>query len=171
MALTTQPQRVTFARTMGLAATPIEHGVEKASSTYVAGAFVIDDDAGRMTESTSPIDVGAVARRCIGMACNAATGTTGKDVPIVMATGQTIFEGTLSDLSAGTHTLAQADQWQTFAITKGTANWYLDANAKSDAGGGMVIGFKDAIGTVDGRVYFIVTSPARGGANASSAQL
>lgn len=169
MALTTQPRRVHYAGPIaGLTTMPVVTGVEKASQTYVAGAFVVDDDSGRITESTSPIDASAVAKRTIGMALESASGTTGDPVPIAWATPFTVFEGTLSDATAGTHTLAQADQWKVYPITKGSANWYLDANAVSDTGGGLVIGFKDPIGTVDGRVYFIVTNTARGGANAGS---
>ena len=167
MPVTNTPPPATFARTIGSTAAPIEHGVEKASSTYLKGAFLIDDDAGRMTESTSPIDAGAVARRTVGMAAGAASGVTGRDVPFYWADSQTVFEATLSNGTAGTHTLAQANQFQVYPITKAT-NWYLDTNAVSDTGGGLVIGFKDAIGTVDARVYFVVTNTARGGTNAGS---
>ncbi len=169
MALTTQPKRVQFVQTIGLAASPVVHGVEKASVTYKAGCFLIDDDAGRVYPSTTPIDASAVANRTIGMAMEDATGVTGTDVPIILAGPHTVFEGTLSDLSAGTHTLAQADQWRVVALTQGTTHWYLDSNATADSGGALITGFKDAIGTVDGRVYFIVTTPARGGTNAGSA--
>ena len=169
MALTTQPKRAQFVQTIGLTAAPIVHGEEKASSTYVAGAFLIDDEAGRVTPSTSPIDASSVAKRTIGMALAPAIGTTSADIPIALAGPYTVFEGTLSDATAGTHTLAQADMWLVYPLTKGTTHWYLDAAAVSDTGGGLVVGFKDAIGTVDGRVYFIVTTPARGGTNAGSA--
>lgn len=168
MPVTNQPKRVTLARTIGNTASPIEHGVEKATQTYVAGAFLQDDDAGRITESTSPIDASGVTKRTIGIAVGNATGVTGANVDIIYAMDSTVFEGTLSNATAGTHTLAQADQWQVFPIVKATANWHLDRNAVSDTGGGMVIGFRDPIGTVDARVYFIITNTARGGANAAS---
>src|SRR5574342_198580 len=167
-ALTTQPKAAQFAYTIGQTAAPIIHGEEKATQTYKAGAFVIDDDSGLITESTSPIDASAVAKRTIGMARDAATGTTSADVSIFFATQTTVFEGTLSDATAGTHTLAATDKFKVYPITKGDANWYLDANAVSDTGGGLVIGFKDPVGTVDGRVYFIPTSTVRGGKNAAS---
>jgi|SRR6185503_778070 len=169
MALTTQPQRAAEAKLIGLAASPIVHGVEKASQTYTMGAFLQDDDAGRITESASPIDASGVTKRAFGLAIHAATGTTDADVPMVWLGPNTVIEITLSELTAGTHTLAQADQWKVYPITKGTANWYLNADAVSDTGGGIVIGFKDPIGTVDGRVYMVISNPARGGANAGSA--
>jgi len=80
----------------------------------------------------------------------------------------TVIEIHLMELTAGLHTLVIGDQWKVYPITKGTANWYLNADAVSDTGGGIVIGFKDPLGTVDGRVYAILTNTARGGANAGS---
>jgi hypothetical protein len=168
MALTTQPQPATYAYSIGLAAAPIVHGQEKAAQTYVKGAFVQDDDAGLITPSASPVDGSGVTKRVIGLATRSATGVTAADAVIVLAGPQVVFEATLSELTAGTHTLAQGDMWKVYPITKGSTNWYLNADAVSDTGGGLVIGFKDAIGTVDGRVYFLVTSTARGGANSGS---
>lgn len=175
MALTNKPTRAGLAKSNGLTGSIMYHGVEKATQTYKQGAFLIDDDAGRMTESTSPIDASAVAKRTLGMALNDATGTTGADVPFVPVGEAEVFQGTLSDSTAGTHTLAQADQWAVYPITKdpthSTGFWYLDANAVSDTGGGLVVGFVDPIGTVDGRVLFIVTTPARGTADAGGANI
>ena len=168
MALTTQPKPAAYAYTLGLVGAPVMTGAEKATQTYAKGAFLQDDDSGLITESTSPIDASAVTKRTMGLALFAATGTTSAEVKFVWAGAYTVFEATLSDATAGTHTLAAADMWKVYPITKGTANWYLDANAVSDTGGGVVIGFRDAAGTVDGRVYFIVTNTARGGANAGS---
>lgn len=167
MALLNQPKPIAFVQTMGLAAGPLFHGVEKAAQSYKRGSALQDDDAGRIAPPTSPVDGGAVTRRVLGFAESDATGVTGADVTMILASAYTIFEGTLSDATATTHTLAQADQFQTFPITKATTHWYLDANAVT-ANGALVIGFKDAIGTVDGRVYFIVTTAARGSAHAAS---
>lgn len=175
MALTNKPSRATYVKGLGVTSAVVQHGVEKASQTYKQGAFLIDDDAGRLTESTSPIDASAVAKRTLGMALQAATGTTGADVPICYVGENAVYRATLSDSTAGTHTLAQADQWKVYPITKdpthSTGFWYLDANAVSDTGGGLVVGFVDAIGTVDAEVLFIVTTPARGTANAGGANI
>ena len=175
MALTNKPKRVLLAKSLGKTSSVMLHGVERATQTYKQGAFLIDDDAGRITESTSPIDASAVAKRTLGLAQNDATGTTGQDVALDFVGEDTVFVGTLSDSTAGTHTLAQADQWQTFPITKdptfSTGFWYLDANAVSDTGGGLVVGFQGVIGDVDALVYFIVTTPARGTTNADSANI
>ncbi len=173
MALTSKPKQASVVRPAGLSSIPTFHGVEKASQTYKKGAFLIDDDAGRLTPSTSPIDASAVAKRAFGMALFDATGVTGADVPFVWLGPQTIIRMTLSDSTAGTHTLAQADQWKVYPITLdptfSTGIWYLDAAAVSDTGGGIVVGFEDAIGTVDAMVYAVLSNSARGGANAGSA--
>jgi len=173
MPLTTTPKAATFAKTLYGGAAPMLDGYEKASQTFIKGAFLIDDDSGYVTESTSPIDASAVAKRTFGFAeapASGVTGTaaTGPNIRFVDVTVMTVFEATLSDATAGTHTLAIADMHKVYPITKST-HWYLDANAVSDTGGGRIVGFKDPIGTVDGRVYFICTSTVRGGANAGSA--
>lgn len=168
MPLTTQPKPVTFARVIGYTSSPILHGQEVAGATWKAGCFLQDDDAGYLTPSTSPIDASAVADRTFLLARDNATGVTGADVEGYWLGPETVLEGTLSDATAGTHTIAQTDMWKVYPITQGSTNWYLDANAVSDTGGGIVVGFKDAIGTVDGRVYFIITNTVRGGADTGS---
>jgi hypothetical protein len=170
MPLTNSPKTVNMARRVGLTSAPIVHGVEKASQTYKIGAFLIDDDAGRITESTSPIDASTAAKRTFGIAVAAATGTTSANTMVVWATDSQMFEITLSDATAGTHALVQNDQWKVYPILKDSTsgNWYLDANAVSDTGGGIVVEFKDPLGTVDARVFTIVTNTARGGANVGS---
>lgn len=167
MALTTQPKKPFVVRHL-VGSAPVLHGEEKATQTYKQSAFLQDDDAGRITESASPIDASAVTKRAFGMALQDASGVTDKDVPFVWLGPGEVIEITLSDATAGTHTLAQTDKWKVFPITKATNYWYLDANAVSDTGGAVVIGFKDPIGTVDGRVYAVLTNTARGGANAGS---
>jgi hypothetical protein len=167
MPLTNTPKAAAYARTIGKTSAPLHHGEEKASQTYVKGAFLQDDDSGRVTESATPIDASGVTKRAFGFATDDATGVTDADVPFIWLDSTTVIEITLSNGTAGTHTLAQADKWKVYPITKST-HWYLDANAVSDTGGGIVVGFKDPIGTVDGRVYMILTNTARGGNNAGS---
>ncbi len=173
MALTNKPRQAAVVRAPGFSSIPTFHGAEKAAQTYKKGAFLIDDDAGRITESTSPIDASAVAKRAFGLAGIAATGVTDADVPFTWLGPQTLIEMTLSDSTAGIVTLAQAHQWKVYPITKdpthSTGNWYLDAAAVSDTGGGIVVAFVDPIGTVDPRVLGVLSNSARGGANAGSA--
>jgi len=168
MALTTQPPPVKIATPFGMAADVVIHGEERASQSYKKGAFLIDDDSGLIKENAAGyVDGGGVTRRTLGIALGDATGTTSHDVAIGYAGAYTVFEGTLTDLSAGTHTLAAGDKWQTFTVRKGTYNWYLDYNTLS-ANGAFIVGFKDAVGTVDGRVYFVLTAACRGGMHAAS---
>ena len=172
MPLTNRPIQASVVAPMGLSSIPMLKGAEKASQTYKKGAFLIDDDAGRITLSTSPITAAAVAQRTFGMALFDATGTTDADVNFVWLGPQTKIRITLSDSTAGTVTLAQTHAWKVYPITIdgafSTGRWYLDAAAVSDTGGGIVVGFESAIGTVDPVVYCILTNTVRGGANAGS---
>jgi hypothetical protein len=175
MALTTQPPAARFTKYLGHTAAVLLHGEEHASSTYKKGAFLQDDGSGLIGESVSPIDGSGVTKRAFGIASRDATGVTSADVPFVfIGTALAVIEGTLSDLSAGTHTLAAADKWQTYSLTKGTSAWYLNANVLA-ANGAFLIdsinGFKKDIGVVDCRVLFILTAAARGGLVASSGAL
>ena len=172
MAFTTQPQAANVARYLGFASAPILHGEEKASQTFKKGAFLIDDDAGLITETTSALDASTVAHRCVGLALKDASGVTSADMPFVFLGSQVVIEITLSDNTAGVHTSAATDKWKVYAAAKGTNNWALDTNAASDTGGLLVIGFKKGVvvgTTTEARVYGIVTSTVRGGTNAGSA--
>jgi len=175
MPLTSAPKRAQLVKTLGKTSEVVLHGFEKATQTWKIGAFLIDDGAGRLTVSTSPIDASAVDKRTLGMALADATGVTDADVPFAFVGADVVFMGTLSDSTAGTHTLALTDLYETFPIVLdgafSTGFYYLDANAVSDTGGALVIGLVDPIGTVNGRVQFIVTTPARGTANAGSANI
>lgn len=169
MALTNEPQALSYAKSFSTSA-PTRRGYEKASSTWKQGSPLQDDGSGYLTPPTSPVDGSAVGKRLLGVALADASGTTGADVIMVSPDNGTVFEGTLSDATAGTHTLAQADMHKIFPLTKGSTNWYLDANAASN-NGAQIIGFKDPIGTVDGRVYFVMTRATMGGVAASSGTL
>lgn len=164
---TNHPPAAKFARNYWSSSVPVITGVEKASSTWKIGCFLQDDDAGRLTPSATPIDGSAVTKRAFAFAEAAATGTTGAEVRAVAVTGATVFEVTLT-ASASTHPLAQGDQWQVYPLVKDSVNgsWHLQAAAGTK--GGLVVGFKDAIGTVDARVYCVLTTSARGPAHAGS---
>jgi len=175
MALTNKPKRLAVMANEGKTSMVVLHGEEKATQTYKQGAPLIDDDSGRITESTSPIDASAVGKRCFGIATADATGTTDADVLMDQVGEDTVLEVTLSDSTAGTHTLAQTDKWKVYPLVKdptfSTGFWYADTNAVSDTGGFFVREFVGAIGDVDARVRGIITTPARGTQNAGGANI
>jgi len=170
MPLTNQPQALKLASPFGMNADVVIHGAERASQTYKKGALLQDDDAGLITETATPCDGSGVTHRAFGLATADATGTTSHDVLMDYIGPYTVLEGTLSNATAGTHTLAVGDKFQTYPLIKGTYNWYLDANAVA-ANGAFILDFKDAVGTVDGRVYFVLTAAARGPVHAASGAL
>jgi len=168
MALTNLMKTARLAKLLDGASLPVLHGIEAATQSWLVGAFLIDDDAGSIIEATSPLaSTGKGISLTLGLATNAAKGVTGADVLFDKASDDTVFEMNLSDATAGTHTLVQADAWSTYAVTKDSTsgNWYLDANAEATTGGGVVVGFKDPVGTVDARVYVILTHNLIGNAD------
>lgn len=170
MALTNTPKRLTIGRLLGLTTEPSYHGLEAAAQTYKQGALLRDDDAGHIVESTSPVDGTGVTKRTFGLAVADATGVTNSDVHLqAIIPDGVLIEATLSDATAGTHTLIQADQWKIYPLLKDatSGHWYLDANAVS-AIGAVVVEFKDKLGTIDARVYAKVMRPAIGTAAAGS---
>jgi hypothetical protein len=152
------------------ARTDTYHGIEKASQTYLKGAFVMFDPTastgGSVQECTAPILASAPTTSItLGIAQFKATGTTGKEVMIDDAQGAHI-EITLST-TASAHTLAQADVGKLYTISRDSAslNWYLQDVAATEANGGaFVVQLKDPIGTVDGRVIARITKFAIQGA-------
>ena len=167
MALTNKMKTARLAKLLGGGSLPVLHGVETASSSWLVGALLVDDGSGAITEATSPLAASGKGKSlCFGMATDAATGVTAADVLFDRLYGDTVVEMNLSDSTLGTHTLAQTDQWVCYTVAKdaATGNWYLDATnaTPSTVGGGVVVGFKDAIGTVDPRVYAILSSDVIG---------
>ncbi|HUO74548.1 MAG TPA: hypothetical protein VMU39_27505 [Solirubrobacteraceae bacterium] len=173
MAIATAPRQITAAKTLGLSAMPSLPVVEKTGMSWKKGAPLVDDGStGRVIEVTSPIGTGSQVA-LIGFAEDDASGVAGRATRMVPCfPGAQIFEGNLKNSGAGTfHTLAEADIWQCVKIAKdatfSTGYWFLDANNASTTtmtvvnDGAMIVGFKDPVGTVDARVYFIVTAALR----------
>ena len=156
MGLTTPPRPLTEYSRRGIAAgSPVEKFIEGASQTYKAGAPIILA-SGKVIEATSPVNA---TNKAVGLAVAKATGVTNAEaLSLALDPAYMLFEGTLSNATAGTHTLAQTDIGLIYPILKdsGTGNWYLDANATA-AAGGFVVAAREPIGTVDARVIFRVT--------------
>lgn len=153
MALTNKPRPMTVGYRAGIAAgTPMEEYTEGATQSWKDFAPVILS-SGKLVESTSPL---SSTNKLVGFANGPATGVTDKKTSVVSADDDVEFEATLSNSTAGTATLAQTDVGLIYPITKdptfSTGFWYLDKNAAA-TDGLYVTRLKDAIGTVDGRVY------------------
>ncbi len=80
---------------------------------------------------------------------------------VLLADGGQVFEGTLATAAGGTANaplavaLAQTDLWAKYALAKQTSSnlWYLDQNNTTQKKV-LIVGFRDAVGTSNARVYF-----------------
>jgi len=81
-----------------------------------------------------------------------------KNTRIVPALPSYVFEGLLGSSSATAHTLAAANIGSVYGFSKDGTNggWYLD-DQETTVGTvrARVVGFKDPVGTSEGRVYFV----------------
>ena len=158
MALTNTPKLPAIQRKYGASGTPLDKYIEGASQTYLAMSPVILS-SGKVIQSTSPL---SSSNKTIGLANVKASGTTNAECLVLDVAPDALYiEMTLSDSTAGTHTLAQTDIGLIYPVTKDSVSniWYLDANATS-TDGVLVQRAKDPIGTVDARVLGKLTRPA-----------
>jgi hypothetical protein len=141
-------QAMTVARTLGMNTPPIMHGQEAASQSYVVGALLVNS-SGKLAVATADPTLATV----VGLALTAATGTTDTDVSYVPILPGVIFEANLDDgsgtlVSAVTHLNAQ------FGIAVTSGKFWIDQSDTTNIRV-CVIGFRDAIGTVNARAYCI----------------
>lgn len=146
-------QRMTSGRNLGLSSTPTMQGVEAAGQTFKAGALLIFS-SGSLAIATSGDDLptlGAIA----GVACEAATGTTGNAVLFIPAIPGIEFEGTF-DHAAGTEVSAQGDVGAKFGLTLDASSGFFFVDHDDTTDDRVVVtGFKDALGTTSSRCYFM----------------
>lgn len=138
---------------------------EANSQTFKSGALLCLS-SGLAAESTSG---GADAEVLIGVATTAGQNVTTKpNCTVEPCLPGVVFEGILGNSADDLYTLtaADGDVGKLCTILKDAANggWYLNATtaaASSSLAGALanarakVVGYKDAAGTVNGRVYFV----------------
>lgn len=150
MAKATAKQSLKFARSSGLTVSPSAPGVEAATQTWKKGAplkFV-----GGFLTQLAEADVTGIA----GIALGDATGVTGKAANYCPAQPGCVFEGEFSDLTDGLNTPTQAIVGEDFGLNMaGDGDWFIDNDEAAAELSVTVIGFKDAIGTVNPIVFFV----------------
>lgn len=133
----------------GLVAQPTYHAPEAAAQTYEKGALLISSSGKVATAGADP-----ALETLIGVANHNSTGTTDTDVEYIPALPHITFEGTFSSGGTGV-ALLQSDLWVAYgvAVDATTKVWYVD---KADTTNirVVIVGFRDAVGTTDARVYF-----------------
>jgi hypothetical protein len=147
---------------LGLDRTPLEHGVEASSQSYLVGALLVNS-SGKVAIGASDPSLGTI----LGVASVKATGTTDTDAPYTPALPHVVFEANFDD-GSGTLALAQSHVNGLYGLAKdnSTGHFYVDQSDTTNIRV-MVRGLRDAIGTVNGRVYFsFIPNAARASATA-----
>jgi len=160
MAVAYQPMKA--ARTLGGLDIPLESLPEGASKTFKAGAVVVYSSGGISEASNDPSTAVIVGVACqdgqnlssLGVA-NTPPPYTSPNTLVALAMPGVIFEANCDDTTQ-TLALTQAMVGGQFSIEKDGSSglWFID---QSDAGNKVVtiVALKDAVGTVNGRVYFV----------------
>lgn len=140
-------QAITVARKMDGSAVTLEHGPEEASQTFLDGDPLIHDaSSGEIEEAgTEPVN------QILGIAVGDASGTAGTDVTYIPAEGN-VFEANIgTSVSAGD--IAETDRFAIYPLQNSGTDWFVDKTDNTNPCV-KVIGFRDAVGTTNGRVYF-----------------
>jgi len=131
---------------------------EDATEEFNAGAPLFFA-AGLVAEITDPV---GDTEQIVGIAMHDASGTTSADVVVGPALPGIVFEGVLGNVADDLYALLAADVGKLCCLRRDDTNdtWYLGANdshaTNPAAGAGCrIVGLKDAVGTVNGRVYFV----------------
>lgn len=134
------------AYTLGLNAMPSMHGQEAASQSYLVGGLLVDS-SGKLAVGAADPSLGTI----LGIARTAATGTTDTDVIFTPALASVVFEANLDD-GSGTLVSAITHLWGRFGLAVTSGKFWIDSTDTTNIRV-VVVGFKDDIGTLNGRVY------------------
>jgi len=133
-------------------------GFEGASETFGVGAILLLD-SNQLDEG-----IATTITRIMGVSARAATGTTGSDMPYYPAVPSVVFEGSFSTGGANpptAFTLVATNFGEQYGLnidTSQTPNvWYIDQADEANVAV-TIIGFRDAVGTSDARVFFTFVS-------------
>ena len=141
------------AKHLGLHSTPTVEFEEAASGDWKKGGVLVFS-SGLVTEPA----YNANPTQIVGIAENAATGTTNANCRVIPAIpGTVIFSGHISDDITGNYTTVEANVGTCYGILQDATNlgWYIDAGTSTVADCRVrVVGFHDPVGTSNGRVYF-----------------
>ena len=131
---------------------------EAATQEFNAGA-PLAFSGGRVAEITDPV---GDTEQIVCIATGDASGTTDTDVVVVPALPGLVFEAVLANVADDLYELAAADVGKLCALRRDDTNdsWFLGANdahaTNPVAGAGCrIVGLKDAVGTVNGKVFFV----------------
>jgi hypothetical protein len=114
---------------------------------------------GKVAEITDPV---GDTEQIVGIAGHDASGTTSDDVLVFPVLPGMVFEAVFGNVADDLYALAAADVGKLCALRRDDTNdsWFLGANdahaTNPVAGAGCrIVALKDAVGTVNGKVYFV----------------
>lgn len=143
-------QALSVGKLEGLNSIPQRNGPEDAAQTYLKGAVLIPDLAtGEILQAaTEPVTI------ILGLAVADASATTATDTFYVPAdVSGIVFEGNIgTSVTAGD--IAAVDLFEAYPLGLTGTDWFVDKTDNTNPCV-MVVGFKDDIGTTNGRVYFV----------------
>lgn len=122
----------------------------KTAAAITRGAPLVNS-GGSLVEDTTPSGTPA------GIVGISAEAKVAADASVRFYNADQEFEATLRS-NAADHALAQADLYATAVLTSaaGASPWHLDLGVGGADEVCIITGFKDAIGTTDARVYFVM---------------
>jgi len=135
------------------------------SATYYEGLPVIFT-AGLIEPAASPVaNTGSLVGFVNGKGVGALTGAfpagaleVDGSITVMPAVALLVFEGTIDTSAAfGTGTIAVTDMGSSYDLLQDATskNYYVNKNSTANAIA-RIVGFKDPVGTVQGRVYFVI---------------
>lgn len=132
--------------------------VEAATQEFNEGAPLFFS-SGKVAEITDPV---GDTEQIVGIAQTNATGVTDTDTVVCPALPGLVFEACLANVADDLYEIAAADVGKLCALRRDDTNdtWFLGANdahaTNPVAGAGCrIVALKDAVGTINGRVYFV----------------
>lgn len=154
-------EKLTVAKMLGMTSVPVLRGNEGASETYIEGSPLIPGAGGAedniQEAATEPVD------NILGIANDPATGTTNTVREFVPALPGVVFEGNIgTSVTAGA--IAADDLYSIYPLQLSGTAWFIDKTDNTNPCV-RIVGFKDPVGTVNGRVYFVFLSDTTAYAN------
>lgn len=145
---------ITVARAYGLTSKPSEQQPEGADQTFKQGAPLVAS-SGNLIEASSDPSGGVI----VGFAAEDGhdADAAAELIRFYPAIAPIVFEGTLVASNTVAVALAATDRFVKYGLVKDTTTgfWCIDQSETSSTCV-FIVGFRDAIGTTDARVYFVV---------------
>lgn len=128
-------------------------GYVGATQTFKEGSPLILSSQQLVIAVTAPVSGGPTL---VGMAASDAPTVTGAAFPYYPFFPSIVLEATLAGAASAATVLAAATHFQLpvgLTLVTATGFWYADTSAATCA---TIVGFRDAVGTTDARVYILL---------------